>query len=64
MLDPWVQAKIAKAFLTPHRLRLVDVSCADAIDPEWLAAHSSGINLGPLLVSPQATAERSFAQRP
>ncbi len=54
MLDPWMQAKIARAFLTPGRQRLVDVARVDAINPEWLATRSTGTNLGPLVVSRQA----------
>lgn len=51
MLDPWLQAKVAQAFLTSGRQRLVNVARVDAINPEWLAAGSTGINLGPPLVS-------------
>jgi hypothetical protein len=48
MLDPALQAIVARSFLTPRRKLLVGGEAARALDEDWLDAHSSGIHLMPM----------------
>jgi S-adenosylhomocysteine hydrolase len=46
MLDPALQAVVARSFLTPQRRQLLASVADRAVDPDWLATHSSGVRLG------------------
>jgi S-adenosylhomocysteine hydrolase len=43
MLDPQLQAVVARSFLHASRTRLIDPVRQDVLDPNWLSARSTGV---------------------